>query len=148
MEDFDAFLDRYYSSWRAYDAAYDAWGAKFGLSYTELLILYSFREAGGGGCTQSDICRQWYMPKQTVNSALKLLERQGYVALSSSKADRRSKTAALTEAGRDLAERAIGELKRAEERAAVRMGEEEFRAMVRYAERFVELLRADIGVDD
>ena len=73
---------------------------------------------------------------------------RGYVVLHSSEADRRSKTAVLTPAGRELSGRVIGELRRAEAHAAVHMGEDEFRAIVENTERFVELLRADIGVDD
>ena len=50
-------------------------------------------------CTQKDICRQWLLPKQTVNSILERFTRLGWVALESDPRDRRNKRIALTETG-------------------------------------------------
>lgn len=145
MDEINELLGRFYSAWRANDAAYGAWAGRYGLSLTELLILYSFWEEDGESRTQAEICRKWTMPKQTVNSALKELGRRGYVTLTPSERDRRAKAAALTEPGREFASKVIGELRAVEKRACAALGAESLRAMTEAVERYAELFRAGAG---
>ena len=65
------------------------------LSDTALWILYIALQ--GDGCTQSEICEMWSYPKQTVNTSLKNLERQGYITLLPLSGNRKSKQVTLTD---------------------------------------------------
>ena len=51
---------------------------RLGLSDSAFEILYALCLTGG--CTQRDICRMSYTPKQTIHSALRRLEREGLLS--------------------------------------------------------------------
>lgn len=77
----------------------------FGFSECTLWILYSLRE-DNTYLTQRELCYALSQPKQTINSALKKLEADGYIELSS-KEDRRRKQIRLTEKGEALARQTV-----------------------------------------
>ena len=52
----------------------------YGISDSECWILYVLREEGRP-LTQTELCNTLYLSKQTVNSALKSLEADGYIRL-------------------------------------------------------------------
>lgn len=58
--------------------------SKFGLSNSVFDILYTICEVGEG-CLQKDVCDATFIPKQTVNSAIRKLEQEGYLTLSNGK---------------------------------------------------------------
>ena len=66
--------------------------------------MYTLREANRE-MTQSE-CHAMYEPKQTVNSALKKLERDGIIELLEMK-DKRSKRLHLTEKGEEFARETV-----------------------------------------
>lgn len=70
--------------------------SKFGLSNSVFDILYTICEVGEG-CLQKDVCDATFIPKQTVNSAIRKLEQEGYLTLSNGKGH--SKHILLTESG-------------------------------------------------
>ena len=70
---------------------------QYGLSECAFWILYTLR-VEEKPFTQAEICEFLIEPKQTVNSALKKLEAEGYLILSAG-ADQRSKRVCLTEKG-------------------------------------------------
>ncbi|MGF7143870.1 DNA-binding MarR family transcriptional regulator [Anaerotaenia torta] len=72
-----------------------------GLSDSAFWILYALRETEGG-ITQKDIINANYLPPQTINSALKKLEAEGFVELCTV-SDKRKKQVRLTEKGEQLA---------------------------------------------
>lgn len=73
----------------------------FGISDSALWILYSLR-LSEAALTQSEICSLMYQSKQTVNSSLKKLFKDGYIEFSSSVGDRKRKPIVLTEKGERL----------------------------------------------
>ena len=75
-----------------------------GMAECAFWILYTLR-VEEKSFTQAEICEFLVEPKQTVNSALKKLVAEGYLALSSG-ADQRSKLVQLTPKGEALARRA------------------------------------------
>ncbi len=89
----------YDALWRENNALYSEWAKAQGLSYNELLVMLSLTREADAPCTQKDICRQWLLPKQTVNSILERFTRLDWVALESDPRDRRNKRIALTETG-------------------------------------------------
>lgn len=95
-------IKRYTALWRESNTLYEDWARKYGLSYYELLVILSLFEADGL-CRQKDICRQWTLPKQTVNTILKNFTERSWVALVPSPEDRRNKDISLTAKGREFA---------------------------------------------
>ena len=59
-------------------------GTKLGISNSTFVILYALVELGDG-CRQTDIAKAYFISKQTINSSVKKLEKEGYIELKSSK---------------------------------------------------------------
>ena len=83
------------------DDLYRCAAKQCGISECAFWILYTLR-AEERQFTQAEICEFLIEPKQTVHSALKKLEAEGYLARTSG-ADLRSKRVALTEKGEQFA---------------------------------------------
>lgn len=114
----------------------------FGLSECAFWILYTLR-VEPGPLTQRQICERQYQPKQTVNSALKKLESEGYITLSHSR-DQRSKSVCLTQSGVALAEKTVDLVAESEGRALLRLSETEQANFIVLGQKFNALLRAEI----
>ncbi|MCH5278820.1 MAG: MarR family transcriptional regulator [Christensenellaceae bacterium] len=132
-------LAEYNSIFKENDDIYHAAAKKLGLSACALWLLYILREKDHV-YTQSEICERLFMPKQTINSALKKLEIDGFIELQIG-SDRKTKRVVLTESGRRLAGRSADKLLEAERSAFSRMTNEEQDAFLRLFRRFTDLLR-------
>ena len=133
-------LHRLYSLWRENNAIYEEWAKKHGLSYNELLFLYSLHE-DDDECTQRDISQRWFIPKQTINTILKDFERKGYARLSSSADDKRNKLIKLTPEGMEYAKGIIEELRTKELHVMQEMGTIRIREMNDSQELFIRLFK-------
>ena len=80
---------------------------KLGLSDSTSSILYALLEEGGSRLLK-DICRFSGLSKQTANSAIRKLEQEGILYLQP--ADGKNKLVCLTEAGKELAQRTVGQV--------------------------------------
>ena len=122
------------------DSVYHSAAVKFGMSDTAMWILYVLSEPDS--CvTQQDLCRQGSFPKQTVNTVVKELERQGYVFFQTGK---KEKQVRFTEAGRAFAGPCLQELYEIEDRAVAAMGEARFREMVEANRAFTEAFAREV----
>lgn len=83
------------------DDIYRSAAKECGMAECAFWILYTLR-VEEKSFTQAELCEFLAEPKQTVNSALKKLVAEGYLALSSG-ADQRSKLVQLTPKGEQLA---------------------------------------------
>ena len=83
------------------DDIYRSAAKECGMAECAFWILYTLR-VEEKSFTQAELCKFLAEPKQTVNSALKKLVAEGYLALSSG-ADQRSKLVQLTPKGEQLA---------------------------------------------
>ena len=70
----------YNSLWKEQNEIYSAAARSFGLSDSAMWILY-FLRLNNGTCQQKELASSLSQPKQTTNSAVKQLERGGYVTL-------------------------------------------------------------------
>ena len=61
------------------DAIYHRAAVNYGLSDTAMWVLYEVSGAEDG-CTQQELCRDCFFPKQTVNTAVKHLLKDGLLA--------------------------------------------------------------------
>lgn len=124
------------------DAIYSGFAKRSGLSDCAFWLMYSLYETNGQ-CTQKEICGQWTMSKQTVNSALKGLEKNGYIVLTSSDTDKRSKHIELTDKGIQFARENIGIVFELEQRVFQKMSDDERKAMLESNRRYQALLREE-----
>ena len=108
-----------------------------GLSECAFWILYTLRVERP--YTQAGICEFLHEPKQTVNSALKKLEAEGFLSLSAGD-DQRSKRVRLTEKGRQLAKDNADRVAEAEARAIGSMSPDDRAALIRLTELYGRLL--------
>ena len=111
----------------------------YGLSEGCFWILYCLR-ADNGDITQSDISGALFQPKQTVHSALKMLENDGYLELVPANV-RRSKYIKLTTKGMELAKRTVDHVISAEIAALSRMSVSERQFFMQLSRQYTALLK-------
>ena len=114
----------------------------FGMPECTFWILYTLR-AENVSLTQSEICDFLYQPKQTVNSALKKLEAEGYIELRCIN-DRRSKQIYLKEKGVALAEKTVDKVLEAEYKALFSLTDEEQREFIELLQKYTNILKSKI----
>ena len=66
--------------WEMIEDIYDQYAGSFGITDTELWILYALNEHDGE-YLQSDICRNWYYSLQTIHTTIKNMEKKGLIEL-------------------------------------------------------------------
>ena len=88
------------------DDLYHMLALKFSLSDSAMWILCTMREANRE-LTQSEIAQEMSMSRQTVNSAIKNLVKQGYLRLEAVSGDRRNKILSFTEEGETFVKRTV-----------------------------------------
>ena len=110
---------------------------RLGLSDSAFDILYSISELGDG-CLQKDICNATCIPKQTIHSSIRQLEKSGYLTLSSGKG--RSMHITLTDLGKSLLERTIYPVMQMEGEAFHCMTDEECQQMLALFGKYIQAL--------
>ena len=126
------------------DGIYHRYARRLGLSDTAFWILYCLGEASAP-LTQRELCGSWSYPPQTVNSALKGLERQGLLALVPRAGNRKDKEMVLTPAGREYVRRAVEPLMEAERRALSALGDGGREQLFSLTRRYIRAL--ETGTD-
>lgn len=129
------------SFWREQNQLYRDVAASFGISESAFNILYAIYLAGEKGISQRDICVQMCIGKQTVNSSIHKLEREGVVVLESGPG-RRGLLAHLTPVGLELAERTIVPMIEAELAALREFDDRELELALLLGRRYTDALRS------
>ena len=124
--------------WRESSELYRDIAASFGLSESAWDILYAIYLAGDKGISQRDICEQMCVGKQTVNSSIHKLAREGVVSLSR---EGRASVVKLTETGAALAARAVAPVIAAEQAALADLGEDGQAQALALLRRYTDALR-------
>lgn len=93
------------------DALYHQAALKLGMSDSVMFVLYLVYEKGGS-CLLNTIRKEGSLNKQTLNSAIRRLERDDIICLEQS--DGRAKNVRLTEKGEEYARKTIARLFNAE----------------------------------
>lgn len=120
------------------DALYHQASRKLGLSDSVSRVLYTICDTGEE-CLLSDIYKKSGTSKQTVNSAIRQLEREGMLYLEPYRG--RSKRVVLTEQGKALMERTAARIYEAENQALSAWPREDLEAYVSFLERALRDLR-------
>ena len=129
------------SFWREQNQLYRDVATSFGISESAFSILYAIFLAGENGISQRDICVQMCIGKQTVNSSIHKLEREGVVELKSGPG-RRGLLAHLTPVGLELAERTIVPMIEAELAALREFDDWELELSLLLGRRYTDALRS------
>ena len=127
--------------YKEYNEIYHDAATRLGLSNSEFDTLYAICELGDG-CKQSDICRTTFIPKQTVNSAIRVLEKKDYLTLASGKG--RSMHIYLTEQGLQLVRRTIFPMVEIENEAFPKLTEKEYKTILHFHAQYLAALREGI----
>lgn len=124
------------------DSIYHNIATKFGLSDTAMWVLYNVYTSDDV-ITQQELCRQCSFAKQTVNTAITSLSKNGYVELEVIKGTRNQKKILLTERGKALSEATITPLTQAEIRAYSSLTDEELDLYLELTTRLTISLREE-----
>lgn len=114
-----------------------------GLSDSVLWMLYFLYE-NQEGYTQRQLSSEWGYAPQTVNSALKGMERKGLIELILLPGSRKNKRVILTEAGRNMAREIIAPLMKAEQNALCALSDQERIELLSLEEKHIRLLKNEI----
>lgn len=130
----------YITLWQEVNALYEDWAKRHQMSLSELLVALSLIQQPQG-CRQSQICRQWGLPKQTVNSLLKQWQKEEWVDFAQDPEDRRARLVALTPKGLSYVGEIARELIQTESLVWERLGEDTSRAFLDATQRYNQLFR-------
>lgn len=123
------------------DAAFHEMAQKFGLSDSVMSILYTLCYSGDC-CLLNEICKQSCMPKQTINSALRKLERENVIFLEAY--GNRQKRVRLTEHGKTLCRRTVLQVIKIEDDIYDEWLPEEREKYIELTQRYLSTLRRKI----
>lgn len=120
---------------------YGQWARRHGMSRSTLMILYALDREHAR--TQQEIADWWMLPKQTVHTVVKELERQGLVRLGAGR-DQKEKVLVLTPEGQGFVKERMEPLYQAEERALTAMGPALIQAYVQGTQAFTGALAEEV----
>lgn len=106
---------------------YSAWSSAHGISYHEMLVLYTIREYGY--CTQKMICDSYILPKQTIHNVISAMRESGMLVYDAERSKGREKAFALSGKGEAYAAELLRSLDVIEEHALAALGEEKLRTL-------------------
>lgn len=117
-----------------------AW--KIGISDSVFEILYTIFILGDG-CRQKDICKMAFVRKQTVNSAIQKMKKEGLLLLKPG--SRREMYIYLTETGKQFVREYIAPVVAMENGVFEELTEEERRELLRLTEKYLQCFRKKAG---
>lgn len=123
------------------DTAYHGAALKLGLSDSAMRILYTIC-LRGGSCALSEMVSLSGISKQTVNSALRKLEKNDIVYLET--INGRNKMVYLTGKGKTLAQRTAGQVLKIEEEIFSSWTAEELETYIRLTEKYLSSFKEKI----
>ncbi len=136
MSDYTAQINQYSCYIHEWNASYEEYARSMGLSFTSLTILCAIHRTEK--CTQKLLCEQCFLPKQTVNAAVTVFFKKGWVRLEELPEDRRNKTIHFTEFGKAEADRILQKVRQSEQQAMSSLTEEEREILLSATRRYVE----------
>ena len=126
---------------KQFDALYRDAARAFGLSDCSMWILY-YLYLSEEPLTQQDLIEKMLFPKQTINSAVKSIAKNGLVVLEMIPETRNKKKIILTGEGRTLINCSVKRLRDAEEKAVEEIGDSKMQEFTKlYAEFYEALVR-------
>lgn len=125
------------------DIVYHKYAKACGLSDMGYWILYSIAESDEY-FTQRDFCKDWFFAPQTVNSALKDLEKKGIINLEPVSGNKKNKLIKPTESGKIFIESYIIPLIRTECDSFETMSKDECELMLFTIQKYISVLKEKV----
>ena len=101
---------------------YSSWASGHGVSYHEMLVLYTIREYGY--CTQKQVRESYILPKQTIHNVISAMRERGVLEYDEKRSRGREKAFVLSAKGREYAADFLKSLDTVEARALELLGKE------------------------
>lgn len=120
------------------DSFYDEFAKQSNVSSALLWVLYALND--GNSHTQIEISNDWELPKTTVNTVIKEIQKNGYVDLIPIKGKRREMSIVLTENGKKYADRVLADLYKKETEVYKALSSDEY-AIVAVLEKIAKKLK-------
>lgn len=136
------FNSAFNSVWAQVNALYVRWANKHNIGYPEMMVLYALTTMGE--MSQKEISDGFGLIKQTVNTVVRSLKKNGYITLKSNEKDKREKTVVLTEIGKQYCDEKIEPLLEAETRVYRKIGYERIKESQDTMELFNALFEKEI----
>ena len=122
------------------DSFYDEFAKQCNVSPALLWVLYALND--GNPHTQIEISNEWELPKTTVNTVIKEIQKDGYVELVPIKGKRREMSIILTESGKAFADNVLSDLYKKEAVVFKSLSSEE-QEIVMVLEKLARKLKGD-----
>lgn len=119
---------------------YSAWSGAHGISYNEMLVLYTIREKGF--CTQKQICESYLLPRQTINNVITGMRASGLLEYSKEHSAGREKAFVLSEKGQSYAAPLLDSLTDIESNAVEMLGVEKIKKLTSLLLEYDEALNS------
>lgn len=136
----DKELTEYNRLYKELEKLYHEIALKTGLSDSAFLVLYTICEIGDG-CSQTEICTQVSISKQTINSCIGKLEKQGYISMAQGKG--RTLPIHLTEYGRRFVQKKIYPVIQMEHQVFKKLEKKERQELLRLSRKYVDIFREE-----
>lgn len=133
-------LKEYNQICKEMDIVYHTYAKNCGLSDMAYWILYSIAESDEY-FTQRDFCNDWFFAPQTVNSALKDLEKKGIILLEPVFGNKKNKLIKPTQNGKKFIENAIIPIIKAECESFESLKKEECERMLSSTKKYLLILK-------
>lgn len=128
--------------YREIEMFYHESARKADMSDSAFIILYTILELGEG-CLQKDICEMNSISKQTINSSIQKMVREGIIEIR--RENSRDKKIYLTQEGKQYTKEKVLPFAEMENEVFAEMTEEESRELLRLTEKYLEQFRAKAG---
>lgn len=122
------------------DSFYDEFAKQSNVSSALLWVLYALND--GNPHTQIEISNDWELPKTTVNTVIKEIQKDGCVELVPIKGKRREMSIVLTESGKKFADNVLSDLYKKEAEVFNSLSSEE-QEIVMVLEKLARKLKGD-----
>lgn len=123
------------------NALYHNASLKLGLTDSASIVLYTIYD-NGGNCLLSDIYKQSGISKQTVNSAIRNLEKENIIFLEQHSG--RAKKVVLTDTGKEYVQKTVARLFDIESAAFSSWTDDEINAHIGFMEKYIESFRIQV----
>ena len=122
------------------DSFYDEFAKQSNVSSALLWVLYALND--GNPHTQIEISNDWELPKTTINTVIKDIQKDGYVELVPIKGKRREMSIILTESGKAFADNVLSNLYKKEAEVFKSLSSQE-QEIVMVLEKLARKLKGD-----
>ena len=124
------------------DHIYSRLASKLGMTDTTFWILYAIAHSEQP-MTQNDLCNDFFLPVQTINSAINNLRKNGLLELQVIPGTRNRKAILLTEKGKNFVESTINKADEIEKNAFLLFDEEEREMYLSLFRRHIDYLKSE-----